>query len=219
MNKDLTNKKHQTVYTQRTLLIVSSLLILAVAIWLIFDIVWGQVEDSFTLREEINQAKIEKQEQQNKLEKVKKIIQEFHSNQDMEDKLSVMLPSSTNYYQVLNELANNSNLSSVNISSANFREKTLISYLLGSNSYRKKHSSSSLEIIKPYTVIGFTVSGKGTYSQIKTFISLLEKDARLMDVQSFSMEKNKTNNQGQDLEENDPEINFQIKVDFYKQEK
>ncbi len=218
INKDSLKKRNQTIYTQRTLLVFSSLIILAIGVWFVFGMIWGQVQKSFSLRAEIKQAELQKNNQIARLEKAKKIMKEFANKEDVKNRLSLSLPSSSDYYQVINEIANLAGLTTVEVKSESFKEKAIISSSRTRKSSKKIEyvPSTSSKIVKPYAIINLNLSGKGTYSQIKSFLGLLEKDIRLMDVREFTMKKK----QGfQEENKADPEIEFSLKVDFYRQEK
>ncbi len=216
MNKDVVKKKNQAVYTQRTLLVISSLMILAVGVWFLFGMAWGQIQKSFSIKVAIKAAETQKNVQIERLNKAKKIIKEFEGQKDIRERLSLSLPSSTKYYQVINEIANLSGLTSVKILSESFKEKALISKSLIKKTHQINYVSAGSKIIKPYTIINLMVSGEGTYSRLKTFLNLLEKDIRLMDIKEFSFKRVKSIQNQEDLA--DPELRFNLKVSFYRQE-
>ena len=210
-------------YSQRTLLIVASMLILFIGVWFIFAEIWGQVGKIFYLQAKISQAKKEKNLQEQKLAKVQKIFDEFQTQEATRATISLSLPVEADYGQILSEIYSIADLSGLSVKKESFSEKLSETELKRKKVYyRSKVNRTSENLIKPYSVIAINFEGSGTYSQIKNFLKLIEKDIRLMDLESFDLSKLKASqSQGESnwSSEFDPEVSFKAVIDAYKQEK
>lgn len=204
-------KKRVKAYSQRTLFIFASLTILSVGVWMVFSETWGQIQELFSYRININQAKAELMAQEERMAKAQKIFDEFHNQVEMRKEFSLSLPLRTTYNQVLAEAEAMASITSVTLESENFQEKTVINRL-SKSSHRIK--SPRTGILRPYSVILLDVQGSGTYSQIKNFVKLIESDIRLMSVESIEI------SQGNSSESNgfNPRLSFQATIAFYRQE-
>lgn len=199
----------EKIYSERTLLIVASLIILFIGLWLIFTNLWPEIRDVFSYKVQVSQLKKDLAIQEGKVAKVKKVFEEFHSRQEDVEKISLSLPNKVNYNQVLAEMNAMADISSLEIEGEDFQEKTVVSHQQRS----EVNLSERGEILQPYSVIVLDIQGRGRYGQIKSFIQLVENDIRLMDIESFEI-----NQAGGEVLSSDPLLSFRATIDFYKQE-
>ena len=213
---EVESKKNQKgTYSQRVLIITASLLILFVGLWLIFTQVWRSFQNVFYYQAKISQAQKEEEIQKERLAKVQRIFDEFNSQKESRETLSLSLPQIADYTQIESELNSMAALSSLELKNETFSEKTI--HFTPFRYSRREESKKS--IVKPYSVISLNLQGVGYYLPVKNFLQLVEKDIRLMDVENFeiSVFKASGNTEGS-VSESNPRVSFRFLIDLYKQE-
>jgi len=196
-------EESKKVYSQRTLIIISAIIVLCIGLWLLFTELWSECQTMFYYQAQIKEAKEELEIQKNKLANIQKVFERIHSQRERLKRLSLSLPSQVNYNQVLGEIVGISEMTGSEITSASFQEEKVVFE-------KEKKTEEKESILKPYSVISLGLSGKGRYQGLKDFVRFLENDIRLMDIEELRISKKESGV--------DPLLSFEMKIHFYQQE-
>jgi len=199
--------KTETKYGQRSLIIVSSVIIILVGLWFLFSKDWPLFRDFLKVREEIYQLKKEYEFQKERLLKTQEIFKRFHSRLSEVEDISLALPIKENYGQILSEIQFLAQKNNLTIEDLSFQKGII-----------KNEEVEENSLFIPCSTIVVSLKGKGYYSEIKSFLKDIESDIRLMDVERIDLTKRILGLPNKRVKTNNPLISFSATISTYKQE-
>jgi len=159
-------------------------------------LVWPKYQDFIDLRKKIEGKKIELKTQANYFEDLQKISKELKKYQSQISKIDSALPEKISLPEVLNflqKISSQSGLLLKNISPTKIALEV------------EKPKEEEIKIIKGPGIkeTKINLSLTGDYPSFKNFLSLLEKSARLFEIESISLSSDKEG------------LNFDLKIKVY----
>ena len=199
--------KTETKYGQRSLIIVSSVVIILVGLWFLFSKDWPLFRDFLKMREEIYQLKKEYEFQKERLLKTQEIFKKFHSRLSEVEDISLALPIKEDYGQILSEIQFLAQKNNLTIEGLSFQKGII-----------KNEEVEENSLFIPCSTIVVSLKGKGYYSGIKSFLKDIESDIRLMDIERIDLTKRILGLPGKRVKTSNPLISFSATISTYKQE-
>ena len=163
-------------------------------------LVWPKYQDFIDLRKKIEGKKIELKTQANYFEDLQKISKELKKYQSQISKIDSALPEKISLPEVLNFLQKISSQSGLLLK--NISPKTIA---LEVTKPGEEEITEETKIIKGPEIkeTKINLSLTGDYPSFKNFLSLLEKSARLFEIESISLSSDKEG------------LNFDLKIKVY----
>lgn len=188
----------------KTLIVILSILLSIAAIWFLILPLYGGVKDK---NNQVQAKEKEVQDLEKSVAKINELMQSYKANEDKINLLLQMSPKDKDVAGLLNQLESLSSQSGVILYSVNFAETASPksapqpSAPAGQEAGAQVSAVANLTLANPQPSLKtLTASLKisGSYEAFKNFLSELEKNARLADVQSISFagksDKSETSN-------------------------
>ncbi|MCD6412146.1 type 4a pilus biogenesis protein PilO, partial [bacterium] len=192
---------------QRSLIIVSSVIIILIGLWFLFSKDWPLFRDFLKMREEIYQLKKEYEFQKERLLKTQEIFKRFHSRLSEVEDISLALPIKEDYGQILSEIQFIAQKNNLTIDGLSFQKGII-----------KNEEVEENSLFIPCSTIVISLKGEGYYSEIKSFLKDIESDIRLMDIKRIDLTKRILVLPGKRAKTSNPLISFSTTISAYKQE-
>lgn len=161
---------------QRLIIIIGSFLLLVGTVYIFLSFVYPSFQEIQTLRAE-RQARLELKKEQEDAEKKISELTKFYTDElsDTQRLFSSYLPVGPEAPVVLNHLQGIARNNGLDVSSISFQ-------------YQPVRPSPADSLIKEVGVLRITMSMVGRYEELKTFISQVETNVRILDVHSLRVD-------------------------------
>ncbi|MDO8574630.1 MAG: type 4a pilus biogenesis protein PilO [bacterium] len=139
------------------------------------------------------------EDQQQAISNVRKLLESYRGEVDFQNAISASFSDSPNLSAAIAQISGLASQSSI----------TLVSVTVGKSGAAPKTVSGPTSLIRPLNVIGFSIKLIGSYEKLKDFLSKLESNVRIFEVNSIGI---------QPLGESNQNIySFDIQVETYYQ--
>jgi len=172
---------------------------------LVFFLLWPQYQKFSDARWQVKEKQTERDNQEEYFNQIGSLSKELEGYKEQKEKIASALPSSPDAPDLLNFLANailknGMNLEKITSFSSDQSKKTTKT----ASGKEESVFSGAKEIIVEFDV-------KGEYENLKNFISTLEESARIIEVESISLNKKLKQVEG----DSTPSFSFKIKAYYY----
>jgi len=169
-------------YVSRSLLAGISVVFILIGIWALFRYDYPQLKKIIKSWEERRLLKNEFQTEKEKLEKVQKIFESYHSFLPAKEKISLFLPEKREIGEVLYQLEGLANLSNVKLNQCIFSEVRKEKKL-------PRFSDKKEKLTKDFGTLSVALEVEGDYPSIKNFLKKIETNIRVMDIKRINLNK------------------------------
>lgn len=172
--------------TKRFISLVLSLVMMMAAFVVYVDLIKGAYDEVQGKKADILSRQELAASQRAIIERVRRQIETYKGEEAIVQNISLVLPPAPQMGEVLNQI---SGLARANfLSPQTFLASTPVIKTLVSHPSGQKEKS----LVKPVGIITFQIKFIGSYDQLKKFLSQLETNIRLIDIQSLSIQPIKT---------------------------
>ena len=166
-----------------------SFIFILIGVWALFSYDYPQLKEIIRSLEERRLLKNKLQDEKEKLEKVQKVFESYHSFLPAKEKISLLLPEEKEFGDVLYQLKGMADLSNVKLNRCTFsevrKEKKLPRFL-----NRKE------KLTKDFGTLSAALEIEGDYPSIKNFLKKIETNIRVMDIKRINLNKSDENVKG-----------------------
>ncbi len=186
--------------TKRNISLVIVFILVGAALGVFFGMDWPAFKSIGELNGKISQEKTQYEEQYEAVQIAKSIINQYKSLSGVNQTISLSVPREAEIQNVLAQINNISIQAGLTTQSVNFENMTVIQ--------PKKDV-----LVKNNQITRIDVSLLGSYESFKTWLSAIEGNIRLMDVQKISF----SGISGSEITKNQGVFNFKVSLNVYYQ--
>ncbi len=173
----------------RSLLAGISFVFILIGVWALFSYDYPQLKEIIRSLEERRLLKNKFQDEKEKLEKVQKIFDSYHSFLPAKEKVSLLLPEEKEFGDVLYQLKGMADLSNVKLNRCTFGEVRKEKRL-------PRFSKKKEKLTKDFGTLSAALEVEGDYPSIKSFLKKVETNIRVMDIRKINLNKSGENLKG-----------------------
>ncbi|MBD3282237.1 MAG: type 4a pilus biogenesis protein PilO [Candidatus Portnoybacteria bacterium] len=166
-----------------------------------------KVQSIFSLRDDIEQKKEEFDKEQEMLNRVNKLIELYDENKESIDRLEYILPVEKDIPNLIVQLE------ALAVESGLFLDS--IDFFAQDKKARSRaeriRSGAEDNKVENYNTLNISLAAMGSYSALKFFMENVEKNIRIMDIQSINFSSASSGDSDVGL------FNFEIKIETYYQ--
>ncbi len=162
--------------TRRNISLLISLALMVAALVVFFSLDWPTISNISESSKKLSQVKAKYDEQFQSVQVAKSIINQYKSLSGVSQTISLSVPRGPEIQNVVAQLDNLASQSGLEVQSINFDMPTLSALV----------AERGDQLAKKNRILNISLSLNGSYESFKTWLSSVESNIRLMDVENIS---------------------------------